>query len=289
MQKRPCHDIICNHECLMTSHESLLSRGLYGKRTQTCNLPAALGRGCRKALGAGARCNPYTPHIPTCTCQLTYLSVPLLWHDKSCSIYMHLYVFMLLTHMDTSWHIKLMSVPTAFWSHWTDGCLTCRLLGALSCRALTQLRDGLGNLFRTNKSWNIGPHPKNLSVFHVFFWWSWSLLQSHSPTKVAATELRWHCEGHKAHAPARIGSRILDTKLLRGRRFWKCNEFWWRFLNSKWCMCKKMQENPTWGVNYSYLADWSNPATRYCMPHTVTTRKLTMLTCHVDGPILWMS
>ena len=158
---------------------------------------------------------------------------------------MHLYVFMLLTHMDTSWQIKLMSVPTAFWSHWTDGCLTCRLLGALSCRALTQLRDGLGNMFRTNKSWNIGTHPKNLSVFHVF------------------------SDGHEAYYKAILQPRLqqqscvdivkaIKLMLQRGlvpeswtQSYWEDEDFgnvmsfdegFWIVNGCKWCMCKKMQE-----------------------------------------------
>ena len=75
--------------------------GLYGNRTQTCNLPAALGRG--RLQNAWCRREMSTYHVVLVRLPIFHYFSLLLWPDKSL---MHLCIyiifFMLRLHKDTS-------------------------------------------------------------------------------------------------------------------------------------------------------------------------------------------
>ena len=139
--------------------------GLYGNRTQTCNLPAALGRGGCKTLGAGARCNPYIyPYMLYLSAYQFFSIFPCYSGLTSHAAFMHLFEFIFICFV-CYWYTRihhgtqtLVIVPTAFWLHGTD-VWTEEAAGFLGRWVVTHLPSW--ETVWTNKSRNTGFQPKN--------------------------------------------------------------------------------------------------------------------------------
>lgn len=236
MQKRPWHGIML---------ASWMSHDVTEASTETGPKPATfLLLWAEEAVKRLVQARDVTPtYIPTCcTCQLTNFSVfflaTLAWQVmQHLCIYLNLYLYVLFV-TDTQGYIMahklwwLCQLPFDCMERMYE----LKKLQASWGAELSRTYQAERRFGQTSLETRVS-NPKNQRM---------KTMWNHSPTKVAATELRWHCEGHKAHAPARIGSRILDTTLLKGRRYWKCNEFWWRGF---WIVNGACARSPTWDVN----------------------------------------
>ena len=168
MQKRPWQ---WHHVGIMDVSWS--HGGLYGNRTQTCNLPAALGRGGCKTLGAGAICNPYIyPYMLYLSAYL-FFSIFLCYSGlTSHAAFMHLYEFICLFVTDTQGYIMghkrwwLCQLPFDCMERMYE--LKKLAAGFLGHWVVTHLPSW--ETVWTNKSRNTGFHPKKPKGFPCFSW-----------------------------------------------------------------------------------------------------------------------